>query len=55
MDRGERRVVKKGDVIVQRAAMHSSRNLSKTEGAKMGVVSLGYGKVMIRYFELKAA
>lgn len=46
MDGGERRVVKKGDVVVQRAVMHAWRNLSKTEPARMAVVSLGCEKVL---------
>lgn len=35
---GEKRVVKSGDAVVQRAAMHAWRNVSKTEGAKVAVV-----------------
>jgi quercetin dioxygenase-like cupin family protein len=46
MDGGERRVVKRGDVVVQRAVMHAWRNLSKTEPARMAVVSLGCEKVL---------
>jgi hypothetical protein len=37
----ERRVVKKGEVVVQRACMHAWRNLSKTEGARMIAVAVG--------------
>lgn len=47
MDGGEKRVVKKVDVVVQRAMMHAWRNLSKTEGARMAVVSLGCEKVVM--------
>jgi len=35
------RVVKRGEVIVQRAAMHRWRDLNKTEGARSSVVSMG--------------
>ena len=38
---GEKRVVKKGEVVVQRAAMHRWKNLSKTEGALFVAVSVG--------------
>lgn len=55
MDRGEKRVAKKGDVVVQREVMHSWRNLSKTEGAMMAAVSLGCEKVIMGDVELKAA
>ncbi|KAE9365534.1 hypothetical protein N431DRAFT_430998 [Stipitochalara longipes BDJ] len=37
----ERRVVKKGEVVVQRACMHAWKNLSKTENARMICVSVG--------------
>ncbi len=38
---GEKRVVKKGEVVVQRACMYAWRNLSKTEGARMIAVAIG--------------
>ena len=38
---GEKRVVKSGDVVVQRAAMHKWKNLSPTEGARYVAVLLG--------------
>ena len=38
---GEKRVVKRGEVVVQRACMHAWRNLSKTEGARMIAVAIG--------------
>lgn len=41
IDGGDKRTVKKGEAIVQRAAMHKWKNLSKTEGARYAVVSLG--------------
>lgn len=41
LDGGESRLIKKGDVVVQRAPMHKWKNLSKTEGARMLTVSLG--------------
>jgi quercetin dioxygenase-like cupin family protein len=37
----ERRVVKKGEVVVQRACMHAWRNLSKTERARIIAVAVG--------------
>ncbi|KAN0109983.1 hypothetical protein V8E51_006370 [Hyaloscypha variabilis] len=37
----ERRVVRKGEVVVQRACWHVWRNLSKTEGARMAAVAIG--------------
>lgn len=41
LDGGEKRVMKKGDVIVQRGTMHQWKNLSKTEGASVVVVVIG--------------
>lgn len=41
LDGGEKRAVTKGDIIVQRAAMHKWKNLSRTEGARMMVIALG--------------
>jgi hypothetical protein len=41
LDSGETRRVKKWDVVVQRAAMHYWRNLSKNEWARMAAVMLG--------------
>ena len=41
LDGGEKRVVRKGDVVVQRAAMHKWKNLSTTEGARYVAVLLG--------------
>jgi hypothetical protein len=38
---GEKRVVRKGEVVVQRAAMHKWKNLSKTQGALFVAVSVG--------------
>ena len=38
---GKKRVVKKGDVVIQRAPMHRWKNLSKTEGARFACVALG--------------
>jgi hypothetical protein len=42
-------------VAVQRVVMHSWRNLSKTEGARMAVVPLSCDKVVMRDVELEAA
>jgi len=41
LDSGETRVVRKGDMVVQRASMHAWRNVSATEGARMAAVLLG--------------
>jgi len=41
LDGGERRVVKKGDTVVQRAAMHKWKNMSGMEGAMYVAVALG--------------
>jgi len=41
LDGGETRILKKGDIVVQRAAMHKWKNLSRTEGARYMCVSLG--------------
>jgi len=38
---GEKKILKKGDVVVQRACMHSWRNPSKTEPARFAAISLG--------------
>jgi quercetin dioxygenase-like cupin family protein len=37
----EKRVLKRGEVVVQRACMHGWRNLSKTESARMVCVAVG--------------
>ncbi|OBT79283.1 hypothetical protein VF21_01904 [Pseudogymnoascus sp. 05NY08] len=41
LEGGERRVVRKGNVVVQRGPMHTWKNLSRTEGARVVVVSFG--------------
>ncbi|OBT60432.1 hypothetical protein VE03_10131 [Pseudogymnoascus sp. 23342-1-I1] len=41
LDGGGKRVVRKGDVVVQRGPMHRWKNLSRTEGARVVVVALG--------------
>ncbi|RDW73398.1 hypothetical protein BP6252_07305 [Coleophoma cylindrospora] len=41
LDSGEKRVFKRGDIVVQRSAMHAWRNVSATEGARMAAVVLG--------------
>lgn len=38
---GEQRIVRQGDVVVQRARMHKWKNVSRTEGAKFIGVLLG--------------
>jgi len=40
LDGGEKRVIRKGEFLVQRASMHSWKNFSTTEGARMAVVCL---------------
>ncbi|CZR63530.1 uncharacterized protein PAC_13427 [Phialocephala subalpina] len=39
--KGEKRIVKKGEVVVQRECMHCWRNASKTDGARMLCVAVG--------------
>lgn len=41
LNSGEKRVLKRGDVVIQRACQHSWKNLSKTEIARFGAVVLG--------------
>lgn len=41
LDGGETKLVKRGDVVVQRRAMHAWKNLSATEGARLFAVSIG--------------
>lgn len=41
LDGGEKRVVRRGEVVIQRGCMHTWRNLSRTEGARMLCVSIG--------------
>ncbi|KAH7129564.1 hypothetical protein B0J13DRAFT_564263 [Dactylonectria estremocensis] len=41
LDGGQKRVVKKGDVVIQRAPMHKWKNLSRTESARYVAVLLG--------------
>lgn len=41
LDGGEKRVLKMGDIVVQRAVMHKWKNLSRTEGARYAAVMLG--------------
>ena len=41
LDGGEKRIMKRGDVVIQRAAMHKWKNLSETESAKFMGVLLG--------------
>jgi len=41
LDGGEKKTLKKGDVIIGRAPMHKTKNLSKTEGARFFFVMLG--------------
>jgi len=37
----ERRTMRKGEIVVQRACMHAWKNLSKTENARMACVAVG--------------
>ncbi|KFA69907.1 hypothetical protein S40285_07445 [Stachybotrys chlorohalonatus IBT 40285] len=41
LDGGEKKTMKKGDIVIQRAAMHKWKNPSKTESAKFVGVLLG--------------
>ncbi|KAF4631858.1 hypothetical protein G7Y89_g6271 [Cudoniella acicularis] len=41
LDSGEKRIVRKGDVVLQRECMHSWKNISKTEPARFAAVGLG--------------
>ncbi|KAH8798528.1 hypothetical protein F5884DRAFT_715354 [Xylogone sp. PMI_703] len=41
LDSGEKRVMKKGDICVQRGSMHAWKNLSRTDYARFGAVCLG--------------
>jgi mannose-6-phosphate isomerase-like protein (cupin superfamily) len=41
LDGGEKVIVKRGEMVVQRAAMHAWRNISKTESARMLAVAVG--------------
>jgi hypothetical protein len=38
---GEKVIVKRGEMVVQRAAMHAWRNISKAESARMLAVAVG--------------
>jgi len=35
LNNGEKRIFKKGDIVIQRGCWHSWKNTSKTEGARM--------------------
>ncbi|MCJ1350394.1 MAG: hypothetical protein MMC33_000375 [Icmadophila ericetorum] len=52
LDSRETRIMKPGDVVVQRATMHAWRNTSKTEWARMAFVQLEAEKVKIGGKEL---
>ncbi|KAH6707540.1 hypothetical protein DL95DRAFT_384445 [Leptodontidium sp. 2 PMI_412] len=41
LDGGEKKLLKKGEIVLQRAAMHSWRNASKTEPARMIAIAVG--------------
>lgn len=41
LDGGEKRIVKKGEVVIQRAPVHCWRNTSKTNSARMLCVAIG--------------
>ena len=38
---GEKRILRHGEVVVQRGAWHAWRNMNKTEGARMMAVAIG--------------
>ncbi|KAL8851870.1 MAG: hypothetical protein Q9221_003192 [Calogaya cf. arnoldii] len=54
LDSGEVRVMKRGDIAVQRGTMHAWRNTSSTEWARMIFVLLGAEKVTVGGKELEA-
>lgn len=41
LNSGEKRVLTRGDTVVQRAAVHAWKNLSKTESARIAAVCIG--------------
>ena len=41
LNSGEKRIVKKGEIVIQRACMHKWRNMSKTEPARMAAIAIG--------------
>lgn len=41
LEGGATRMVRKGDIVVQRASMHRWKNLSRTQGARLVAVMLG--------------
>lgn len=43
LDSGEKRVARKGDMVVQRGTMHSWRNPSETEWSRAMYVMIGLG------------
>ena len=52
LDSGETRIMKPGDVAVQRATIHAWRNTSKTEWSRMAFVQLEAEKVRVGGQEL---
>ncbi|KAI4176556.1 MAG: hypothetical protein LQ346_007855 [Caloplaca aetnensis] len=52
LDSGEKRVMRPGDVAVQRGTMHAWRNTSSTEWARMVFVLMSCGKVKVGDKEL---
>lgn len=47
LDSGETRILKAGDVVVQRATMHAWRNPSKTEWTRVFFVGIGCDEVVV--------
>ncbi|KAL8755118.1 MAG: hypothetical protein Q9184_004891 [Pyrenodesmia sp. 2 TL-2023] len=52
LDSGEKRIMRPGDVAVQRGTMHAWRNTSSTEWARMAFVLMSCGKVKVGDREL---
>ncbi|KAM0129315.1 hypothetical protein ACHAP3_007818 [Botrytis cinerea] len=52
---GEKRVFKKGDVVIQRSGWHAWTNLSKTEGATFFAVAMGAEGATQDFMELTDA
>lgn len=40
LDSGEKRILKRGDAVVQRATQHAWKNLSKTEPARLAAATV---------------
>ncbi|KAF7932500.1 uncharacterized protein EAE98_003799 [Botrytis deweyae] len=52
---GEKKIFKKGDVVIQRAGWHAWKNLSKTEGATLFAVAIGGEGATEGFMEVSSA